>query len=279
MTNRVQTLLAFHRTRSFGSRENLIARQREARAVYRALTPDEQAELGETVLARAGHEGHRVEQVLCCLACFRPGSLTPFHEDLVRRRILYPGVIHHGAGGGVAAGLMALLEGDEHRNLALLALAWVGDETVQGAFAEWRAQPPRWASELHVPPARYCHEAGWELTREGGRRDLFQESAYLPPRTSEWDAFPVSPLVLSGETRHFLQAANWSMLPGVEFSQVGGLATWVQDAEYPACPECSRTMPLVGQISNDDFMEYGEGIYYAFHCAGCGVTATNYQQS
>jgi hypothetical protein len=38
-------------------------------------------------------------------------------------------------------------------------------------------------------------------------------------------------------------------------------------------------MPVVGQISNEDFMEYGEGIYYAFRCPRCNVTATCYQQT
>ncbi len=38
-------------------------------------------------------------------------------------------------------------------------------------------------------------------------------------------------------------------------------------------------MPFIGQISNEDFMDYGEGIYYAFHCADCDVTATRYQQT
>ena len=327
MTNPIQTLLAFHSTRNFGSREDMIARQREAGAIYAHLTPEEQAELIEAVLAQARYENHWIENVLCCLACFQPGSLTPFRENLIRRRILYPGVIYHGAGSETAVELMALLDEAAHRNLTLVALAWIGDKTVQGAFKEWRERPPRWASELYVPPDRYSYEAGWELTQEASRRDLFHKTAfpldspraarssngrvqtgvennkncpwcghrltallsfenlgeyipehgsdpvlvltcyvctcfgtvlakrkdagetvwheanikpdYLPPDTSDRDAFPNSPLVLSGETRHYLQAANWSMLPGVAFSQVGGMATWIQEAKYPSCPDCS----------------------------------------
>lgn len=366
MTNPVETVLAFHETRSFGTRENLIARQREARSAYRTLTSDEQTTLVETALAALGHTKLQLAGLLCCLACFQPGSLTSFHEELVQRRLLYPGVIYHGAGDKTATRLLALVEDDEHRNLALLALTWVGNEAVQRAFAQWREQPPRWAASLQVPPERYTHEAGWELTPGGARRDLFHESvfplvcateglaregsvrtgvpgdtacpwcgrrltallgfdnvgavlpnhgvgpvlvltcdvctcfgtvfarrdhtgltvwheantkpAYLPVDSSDWNPFPDSPLVFSGGTRHFLEAANWSMLPDVEFSQVGGLATWIQNAEYPLCPGCSRTMPFLGQISNEDFME-SEGIYYAFHCMTCGVTATSYQQT
>lgn len=106
-----------------------------------------------------------------------------------------------------------------------------------------------------------------------------EKPEYLPPDISSWDPFPPSQLVLSEDTRHFLEAANWSLLPGVSFSRIGGLPTWVQAAEYPTCPDCSQTMPFIGQVSNEDFVQFGEGIYYAFRCPGCNVTATNYQQS
>jgi hypothetical protein len=367
MNGHVHTLLDFHATRGFGSRDNRLARQQEARAIYSELTPEEQAELAETVIAQASEDDIKVATVLCCLACFQPGSLTPFHKRLVEQRILYPGVIFHGAESRIAADLIALLEDDEHLSHALCAMAWIGDETVQSAFAGWKQQPPGWASKLYVPPDRYAHEASWELTQAGKRRDLFTRAAiplitpgasessdspvqtgiesesscpwcgrrlivllgfenigtfipthgsrralvltcdvctcfgtvfartndagetvwhdanakpdYLPPDSSDWGAFPKAPLVLSGQTRHYLEAANWSMLPGVAFSQVGGLPTWLQDADFPSCPDCSNTMPFVGQISNEDIMEYGEGIYYCFHCPQCDVTATSYQQT
>jgi hypothetical protein len=38
-------------------------------------------------------------------------------------------------------------------------------------------------------------------------------------------------------------------------------------------------MPFIGQMSNEDYEKYGEGIYYLFACGRCGVSATNYQQS
>lgn len=365
MNSNVQSLLDFHGTRNFGSRDNLIARQREARAIYASLSPDEESELAQTMIAKSDDEDDRAWEVLCCLACFQPGSLRRFHQRLVDSRILYPGVIFHGADAGISGDLMTLLDNDDHRNHALVALAWIGDEAVQSAFATWREQPPSWVSRLYVPPERYAHEAGWELTQEGTRRDLFHQTTvplvlpgtgnattksvrtgiegdetcqwcgrrlthllvfedigtlipghgtrevailtcdvctcygtvfgarnngkaewhpknerpdYLPDDTSDWAAFPKEPLILSGQTRHFLEAADWSMLPGVSFSQVGGIPTWVQYAAYPSCPDCSNTMPFVGQISNEDF-DNGEGIYYCHHCPDCDITATSYQQT
>src|SRR5262249_36007254 len=61
--------------------------------------------------------------------------------------------------------------------------------------------------------------------------------SYLPSDSSEGDPFPKSPLVMTKDTRHPLEGANWSMLPGVAFSQMGGLPTWIQDARFPNCPD------------------------------------------
>lgn len=96
MNSDVQSLLNFHATRSFGSRENLIARQCEARAIYVALSQDEQSELAQTVIGKNDDEDHLAWGVLCCLACFQPGSLRQFHKRLIEKRKLYPGVIFHG---------------------------------------------------------------------------------------------------------------------------------------------------------------------------------------
>lgn len=66
-----------------------------------------------------------------------------------------------------------------------------------------------------------------------------------------------------------------------EESQLGGLPNWIQDAEYPRCPECGLRMPCIGQVKMEDVLSapYVEGITYAFLCAGCGKAATTYQQT
>jgi hypothetical protein len=67
--------------------------------------------------------------------------------------------------------------------------------------------------------------------------------------------------------RHFLESADW-LLPGVAFSQAGGLPTWIQDARYPACPDCTETMPFLGQISNADFVGTGRASTTRFGALG-----------
>jgi hypothetical protein len=103
--------------------------------------------------------------------------------------------------------------------------------------------------------------------------------SYLPADSAGWEAFPERPLQLSASQRHFMESASWTMVPGIAFSAIGGLPTWIQDAEYPKCPDCSQTMLFIGQISNEDFDPYMEGIEYCFLCSNCKVAATSYQQS
>lgn len=367
MTDRVAALLEFHACKTFGNRANLLLQNRQARMTYLALTREEQQKLTREAIAEMGKSNDRFQSALCCLACFCPGSLIPFHRTLLEQGILYPGLMFHGASDVIASKLIGLCEQDDYRDHALNALAWIGDEVVQRAFAEWRRNPPPWVGQLHIPPHRYATEAGWELTEPGNRRDLFspvarplirrqentgidggvkigvpageacewcsqpmvtlleyaaiehvvpsqgvgyvrvvtchvctcfgpifiksgtdgkatwhqrnEKPAYLPTPSGDSEAFPETPLVMSNETRSPMEAANWGMLPGVTFSQVGGLPTWIQDAAYPECPDCSQKMPFIGQISNEDFIEYGEGIYYAFRCPACKVTGTCYQQT
>jgi hypothetical protein len=354
----VRALLAYHATTHFGTRENALFQSQQARLRYLALTTDEQEELAQHVIGEIENGADRLEKVLCCLACFQPGSLARFHLRLLELRVLYPGVIYHGATTDIGHNMISICEQGGYRNHALVALAWIGNETARAAFAEWRDNPPTWASELYVPPHQYSEQAGWVLTSDRKRRDLFHPVAFplipaagrdgvkvgvpvgdtckrcgntltgliefnaierfLPtqgtgqvrivtchrcscfgplffilgpdgrviwqsaneaPVYPEWEPFPEFPLTVAGFTRHFLEAASWLFVPGISFSQIGGLPSWIQDAKYPTCPECTEKMPFIGQISNEDFIEYGEGIFYAFRCPRCNNSATMYQQT
>jgi predicted nucleic-acid-binding Zn-ribbon protein len=63
-------------------------------------------------------------------------------------------------------------------------------------------------------------------------------------------------------------------------SQLGGYPGWVQDAAYPACPECSQTMRFIGQLVTADFMgEPSEGTTFCLVCPQYHMAATVYQQT
>jgi hypothetical protein len=375
MSDRVESLLAFHQHKGgFGTKANLIASENEARRLYKSLSTEEIVSLVETAFASADEKYRLLKDVLPCLACFKPGSLDPFHERLAERHVFYPGVNYHGAAPEVAGRLLEMIDGKDGTvtlNHILLALAWIGDDVVQSAFAGWRRRRPGWADKLHVEPHTYSESAGWVLTENDSRRDLFRRFAIplVPaddplaidgpvkvgfdddepcawcnrPLTSLLDIdltnaivrdleftgsrlrfltcvdctcfgtiftnvdfngaakwsdsnkrpdnlpedpldpifrsqFPQNRLLLSSKSRHFLESSNW-FLPGGPISQIGGLPAWIQEADYPECPSCFQKMPFVGQISMGELESLGEGIFYAFCCKGCGVAASNYQQS
>lgn len=139
-------------------------------------------------------------------------------------------------------------------------------------------------TRLRVTACHVCSCYGTVLSKNDGVGGSVGHSSnvrpeYLPEDSSDWPAFPEQPLVLSGTTRHFMESASWTGLPSAAFSQIGGLPTWIQDAEFPDCPECERKMLFIGQVSNEDYDQWSEGIYYCFVCPKCNVTATTYQQS
>jgi hypothetical protein len=45
-------------------------------------------------------------------------------------------------------------------------------------FQAWRENPPSWQNELYIPSWEYSLEAGWELTADRNRRDLYLPTAY-----------------------------------------------------------------------------------------------------
>ena len=63
---------------------------------------------------------------------------------------------------------------------------------------------------------------------------------------------------------------------GNNMNKLGGKPNWVQDAAYPTCPECGKTMPYLAQLS-DDFPGHGlwsgdSGQLYIFWCDNCKVS-------
>jgi hypothetical protein len=60
--------------------------------------------------------------------------------------------------------------------------------------------------------------------------------------------------------------------------RVGGEPTWIQNADYPSCPGCTRTMSAAGQIAVADLWNF-EGICYLLWCDPCAISAVVYQQT
>jgi hypothetical protein len=111
---------------------------------------------------------------------FIPGSLQLFTNTFLAQRTIHPGWLFLDADDDVARKLLAMIKEPDAaplRNHLLLALAWIGNETVQAQFDMWRTTPPAWREDMYVPPESYSYEAGWELTSVGTRHNLYFNDA------------------------------------------------------------------------------------------------------
>jgi hypothetical protein len=104
-------------------------------------------------------------------------------QEFIRLGELRPEFIFHRAAPKIRdllAQHLARVAGSERllTDKLLCALAWVGDERVVELFAGWRAKPPPWAAELHIPAHQYSQQAGWELSPDSKRRNLYHDICY-----------------------------------------------------------------------------------------------------
>ncbi len=99
---------------------------------------------------------------------------------------------------------------------------------------------------------------------------------WMPDDLDSWERSPWKDQAVQVQQRRAIHAVDWCM--PVTVSQVGGMPSWVQDSAFPQCPSCSTTMLFIAQVDNGQF-PYHEGVYYAFLCSTCRVTATTYQQT
>jgi len=161
---------------------------------YRTLTAQE----GHTVALAAlelfdiyrGREDYEYlpHHILTNLANVVPGALEGLYSQLLERDLAWDSdAMFREADSSTRDSLISLIEeGVEHlykRADLLCALAWIGDETVQKTFYRWRTSPPPGS----LPPETYAREAGWELTEDGKRCNLYY------PENYDLIAMPTSP--------------------------------------------------------------------------------------
>lgn len=157
--------------------------------LYKRLSADESrrvADYAETLFANGSHD---VAQEICtCLAAFTDARLDNCLRQWVSEGDVdfYSALPFHRAPPDVRDTLLRQIEVDEeNRNGLLIALAWIGDDVVVEHFKHWRQHPPAWSHSLFVPPYHYAHQAGWELTEDGHRRDLyFHHCTHLVKQTT-----------------------------------------------------------------------------------------------
>ena len=135
--------------------------------------------------------------------------------------------------------------------------------------------------KLRILTCEACTCFGFMFSRisaDGSVRlaDESKRPVRLPEDSSSWAQSPWKGQAVQLHRRRAIHAVDWCM--PVTVSQVGGLPSWVQSAEFPKCPDCSKTMTFVAQVDNGHFPT-DEGVYYAFLCTECRTAATGYQQT
>ena len=94
------------------------------------------------------------------------------------------------------------------------------------------------------------------------------------PRTSD---FNVMPRYVAPDKIKCPPFASEKVFELDDATLIGGAPMWLQDAEYPYCPACKVRMTFLAQ--HDNSAVQNEGIYYAFFCPDCQISAVNYQQT
>ncbi|MDI4649716.1 DUF1963 domain-containing protein [Cohnella hashimotonis] len=371
VTDPVEILKIMHAPRQYDPLVREIPYPKGAQELYHSLTAAQREQMETYAISLIEQEDFdQAETILLSLVCFTNERIERGLVALFRQEKYDPGILYKAAGPAIRDELIRLVQRDtDNRNHLLLALAWIGDEEVVQLFAKWRKSPPRWASDLYLPPEKYAHEAGWELDQEGRKRLLFHPACYHfevceegsgekePARSAvaalqtdeqacpwcrgkltvlldfdltapiarflklsgqrlkiaaclhcncygtvftkvtldggySWSPLNIVPeylpdtdpdegifsfpLRLSDRPRGTYEGAYWTL--EAPASQIGGHPSWIQDADYPACPCCQETTTFIGQIDMEQAAD-SEGIYYAFLCRACLIAAVNYQQS
>lgn len=173
------------------------ARRAALMHAYRQLSESEARALAERADVLLDERIDLAEAVLGALSCYWP-QVVP-HQRCLDHELDTTPHIYRAAAEPIVAALFERLESIGRQDFLLLeALAWANGARVIEQFAAWRAQPPDW--QLYVPPEAYAHEAGWTLTADDQRRDLFLTTTFRLVERGEGDESPVTVLRYVTET-------------------------------------------------------------------------------
>jgi len=236
---------------------------------YRVLSQDEARELGRLAvpLLDSGNEKDRdtAEGIFVSLSCLIPGSLADLHEALVEREVFYPEEIFLGADAQSRDALIHRVAWDEqNRNHLLTALAWIGDAAVQQQFRLWRDAPPLWRDKLYIPPEAYAQQAGWVLTAEGERRDLFFQTCDTLVRLPETESAPAgNPVTVIEAFPEKCRWCEWEMTTLFDFAlaspQLNFLNLQGERLRVVMCDRCSGFTNIFMDVDTNGESAWAEG--------------------
>lgn len=160
-------------------------------AALRVLDGDQARLLASELWAQYDQE--KILDFLGQLNTSVPGALAEWSAAFVAQNHFRPSWLYLGAPSSTTRRLLALFDQPEVATRCshlLQALAWIGDDLVREQFCAWREDPAPWQSHLFLASHEYAITAGWELTLEGGRRNLYHQTCYelVPAAEPEFTA-------------------------------------------------------------------------------------------
>lgn len=146
----------------------------------------------------SNHNLDTAEEILAALVCFENTQVNVCLDLLIKKNHFYPGIIFKDASEEIIDYLINRINVDkENRNHILYALAWVTNNKVAELFKYWKTNPPGWNKDIMVHPTDYSFEAGWELSKDSNKRNLFFEECFHLEKGSPYQEEPVIILSLS----------------------------------------------------------------------------------
>jgi len=122
---------------------------------------------------------------------------------------------------------------------------------------------------------------GWEIERffyrhgvDGEPTHIAYDGGHVEPQ------FPTDPF----DVRLVRLASTPSGRKWDNVTRLGGFPNWEQEPEFLSCPECSRTMPFLLQVTSghangsNSCVEFGDGgLAYVSWCDGCRISGWTWQ--
>jgi len=192
ITDPVEILKVVQAKRKYDPLVNWIPCPIPTDELYARLSPGEIHRLASFAVSLVGSDQHdQAEQIARCLVAFCNAKVDPILKALIDNSSFSPSMAFYGASPAIRDLLIDRINrtprtGNQTLSLnhLLLALAWIGDTTVVGLFNHWKHHPPHWTEFLYIPPERYAESAGWELSEDGQRRDLYFQQCWKLARGS-----------------------------------------------------------------------------------------------
>ena len=175
ITDPVECLKIIHQPSKFDPLINRIPHATPTDQLYSELSLSDQLRVAKYAESLIGTERNdEAKDIVCCLAAFTDAPLGNCLRAFLDHGSVWPSLPFCRASSDIRDELIELVATNgANRNHILLALAWIGDPTVVKLFQHWKMRPPSWTESLYLPPHDYSREAGWELTDDGERRDLY----------------------------------------------------------------------------------------------------------